>query len=293
MTFIGYDKGSKGYLFMHDNNTVYPGSQGTFYEKWFPKCKLDENRQERPSEPIQSNPNDEPDEPLFNPFIPDLNIPFTSPDDDQSHPPNGDRDNDSFKDDDSAQEHCPSLDHPSAGNTPVHSPSPTLSYDEPLILNQPLPAPGPDPFSYDPDNILEWQQLNPGPRTCRAPACPGFIPTPVVQGGWRRQTGHEDTHNDIPPEPVQQAPSENPPNTDVDMDNADALLSQLVQEGEVDLQNYLLSHSLDLSAMINDLDRQDHTPSEWTSRRHYQHLPPKERKEWDQACKDEIDGLKK
>ena len=34
-------------------------------------------------------------------------------------------------------------------------------------------------------------------------------------------------------------------------------------------------------------------PSHWTSRKHYQHLPPKEHKEWDQACNEEIEGLKK
>ena len=80
------------------------------------------------------------------------------------------------------------------------------------------------------------------------------------------------------------------------MDNVKALLSELVQEGGVDLQNYLLSHLLDPSAMIDDLDRQAmglNDPSQWTSKHHFKHLPPKECKEWDQACKDELDGLKK
>ncbi|KIK66896.1 hypothetical protein GYMLUDRAFT_156966, partial [Collybiopsis luxurians FD-317 M1] len=149
MTFIGYDKGSKEYLFMHNDNTIYPASQGTFYEKWFPRCKSDENRNERPSEPIWSNPGDEPDLPSFDLYILYSNILFTSPDDDQSHPPN---------------EHHTPMDHPSVGNTSTCTPSLSV----------------PDPFSYNPEDVLEWQHLNPGPRIFRAPSCPGFIPTPVT-----------------------------------------------------------------------------------------------------------------
>ena len=256
---------------MRNDNTIFPASQGTFYEKWFPKCKSNENSGDRPSEPIQSHPGDEPNQPSFDP--PDSNLPFTSPDDDQNCPPNGDNDNDS-NDDDSSQGHPPSSEHPLAGNTPAPAPNQNLlphdqydgdddpdAYDYPSNWGQ-LPAPNPNLFSYNLDDILEWRRLNPGPRICRAPTCPGFIPTPAIRGGWCCQTGHKDirTCNNLPPgnipAPVPpQMPPQNPPDSDVEMDDAEALLSELVQEGGVDLQNYLLAHSLNPSAMIDDLDR--------------------------------------
>ncbi len=56
MTFVGYDVGSKSYLFMDNNNTICSSPDATFDEQWFPKCKdsrpfehLEPDKQHKPS----------------------------------------------------------------------------------------------------------------------------------------------------------------------------------------------------------------------------------------------------
>ena len=57
MIFIGYDQGSKGFLFMQNNNTIYHGAQATFFETWFPRCKSTESGEgSKPDKPVQSDP---------------------------------------------------------------------------------------------------------------------------------------------------------------------------------------------------------------------------------------------
>ena len=57
MIFIGYNQGSKGFLFMRNNNTIYHGAQATFFETWFPHCKSTESGEgSKPNKPVQSNP---------------------------------------------------------------------------------------------------------------------------------------------------------------------------------------------------------------------------------------------
>ena len=97
------------------------------------------------------------------------------------------------------------------------------------------------------------------------------------------------------------------PGADPDSDmEQEALLTKLAQEGGVELQNYLLlqaiSDSLEESSFITDYDSNmtpaqlkagRSNPDNWISPTSYRHLPADERKKWDQACKDEINGLKK
>ncbi|KAJ3791659.1 hypothetical protein GGU11DRAFT_751313 [Lentinula aff. detonsa] len=88
MTFIGYDKGTKGYMFMRNNNSIYFATQATFFEQWFPQCK----DSTKPSEPVLSHPREKHDKRPTNGTDADLpfdldddspdNIPFTMPNED-------------------------------------------------------------------------------------------------------------------------------------------------------------------------------------------------------------------
>ena len=62
MIFIGYEVGSKSYLFMDALNTIRSSPDATFDEQWFPHCKesklfehLEPDRRPKPS----STPRDE------------------------------------------------------------------------------------------------------------------------------------------------------------------------------------------------------------------------------------------
>ena len=79
-------------------------------------------------------------------------------------------------------------------------------------------------------------------------------------------------------------------------------LKRLVQEGGVELQNYLFSQSIPLhedelvlfeTDIENFASQMSDDPSKWSSQKHYKHLDAKTRQAWDTACKEEIDGLKK
>ena len=91
-------------------------------------------------------------------------------------------------------------------------------------------------------------------------------------------------------------------------DDEEALLSKLVQEGGVGLQNFLLSqaisqqsdeiefsfiHDEDSNTPVAVLEAKRNNPSNWSSPASYCHLLADEKKKWDEACKEEIDGLKK
>ena len=62
MTFIGYDVGSKSYLFMDASNTIRSSPDAAFDEQWFPKCKdskpfmcLEPDKQSKPSSTPRDN----------------------------------------------------------------------------------------------------------------------------------------------------------------------------------------------------------------------------------------------
>lgn len=141
MIFIGYDTGSKGYIFMKNNNTLVKAPQATWHEKWFPtyKSESDENKSNKS---VQSKPENKPkrlsdgdvDSPhnSLDPFDPS-NIPFSTCDENdyQSDQPNN------FDDLPNDEGH-PTNQH---WRSPSYSPLPEDN-------NRPPTPPEPNPFSY-------------------------------------------------------------------------------------------------------------------------------------------------
>jgi hypothetical protein len=144
-----------------------------------------------------------------------------------------------------------------------------------------------------------------------------MVPTPVFRGGWQRQTGRADRLDrfdrarNIPDHDAPQAGPSNqrePSPEDVRMASPplddkmeEDLLSRLVQEGGVELQNYLLSQSvpyedseMEINLLADEIPDLYSPPEYWTSPKDYRaESAPEEIKKWDRACKEEIDGLKK
>ena len=91
--------------------------------------------------------------------------------------------------------------------------------------------------------------------------------------------------------PMPPAPRDN------DMDEEMDLLS-MIKEGGVKLQNFLLAQSIPYSVNSVDFDIHNYLsnfPDAWSIPNHYRNnkdVPDWEAKKWDEACKEEIKGLK-
>jgi len=175
MIFIGYNTGSKGYIFMHSNNALYYGAQACFIEDWFPRCRESDKSHKSSNKPSPIIPSDKPptqptDDPADNgssddndPFNPS-HISFTSPDkSDHSPDQPGNFDNDPDDADDIYTD-APTSWHTSREASPECPPS---THDNEIPHEQPPPVP-PKSIWYDPEAIAEWKSNNPV-RTQTAP----------------------------------------------------------------------------------------------------------------------------
>ncbi|EEB88829.1 hypothetical protein MPER_13153 [Moniliophthora perniciosa FA553] len=131
MTFIGYESGTKGYIFMRSDNTIFIGVKGFFLESMFPRKKS--------SEQLEIVPEHIPDFDLRDDFVPSRRLPLIPEDS-----------SDDNSDDDFPSDHDVNKEEP-----PLHYPSPGACAPSP---------PCPNPFSYRPEDVEEWQHINPGSR---------------------------------------------------------------------------------------------------------------------------------
>jgi hypothetical protein len=276
MVFLGYPDGVKGYLFMRlHNNSLFTGATALFDEGVYPKCPKMRNDQRRGFVPVGDTPIEDP--------IEDINIPTEAgiddlDDDDLSGPSlpkkrsDPDRDNDLTGNDDA------DLDPPDA----------------------PIPAPQ-----------QGGENVPPPPRRSGrhrdAPVRPGNVygekraPTDIIrdverQTYWKKTVEGSSRSRNRPtvrqPELVPGTSSQPTPDTHSDteapLDDEQAQLVKLAQEGGVRFMNFLLAKAV---------PPHDELPNpskirEWTLR-DVARMPEAQQKEWKDACREELEALRK
>jgi hypothetical protein len=272
MVYLGHTEGIKAYTFMRlSKNSVYTSTTALFDEAFFPKCdkprKGDTTRTHEPPNVPDMLDNDAED--TFTPG--DLDAPPTPP----THPKRGK----TPKASDGKPE--PALEKP-----PTPSGDEETSHYDPGVAPPP-PAPAPEPplrrsarlrkIPTNPDNVYgdsrPPSQIESDVRRTRT---------------WKRMTGQDPGSTSGPssePAPPGAFADDNVP--PVSEDEVDDIL-HLAREGGVKFLDYLLA-----KAVPPDSESPDTANiREWTFR-DILRMPSDSQKEWKQACREELDSLRR
>jgi hypothetical protein len=274
MVFLGYPDGVKGYLFMRlHNNSLFTGATALFDESVFPKClNMRNDMQRRGFVPVGDTPTEDPTEDNNNIPLEDRFDDLSDNDDDLTGPSLPKRRSDSDHDDDE------NLDPPDV----------------------PVPAPQQGGENVPPP-------LRRSGRHREAPVCPGNVygekrtPTEITrdverQSYWKKTVeGSSRSRNRPPvrqPELVPGTSSRPDPTTQSDteapLDDEQAQLVKLVQEGGVRFMHYLLAKA------VPPHDELPNTSNirDWGFR-DILRMPAAHQKEWKNACREELEALRK
>jgi hypothetical protein len=284
MVFLGYPDGVKGYLFMRlHNNSLFTGATALFDESLFPKCPLARtDLQRRGFIPVGNDPIEDPSNEV-NDNIPmeagDDNLDLSDSDIPSSSLPKRRLDLDQDVDQ-HGDNHAPGLNPPDA----------------------PIPAP---------QQGGENAPAQPPPRRSgrhrEAPVRPGNVygekrtPTEISrdverQTYWKKTVEGSSRSRNQPnvrlPELVPGSSSQPTPttqnDTDAPLDDEQAQLIKLSQEGGVKFMNFLLAKA------VPPHDELPNTSNirDWTFR-HILRMPAMQQKEWKDACREELEALRK
>jgi transposase InsO family protein len=282
MTYLSYEAGTKGYLFMRPSGSTFIGTQAIFDEMLFPQCgnapapSITDLGDFPPEEPEDHNHSDGTDGNEDDQSPPtDLHLPESSGEDDGY-----------MKEEPDAQT--------DAADEPPRSP-PVTSHD----------------FEPHRDDQCEWQQLpHRSGRTRNPPNCPGNtygeqrlpsdIERDIMRGRyWRRAMGQDSDSNWTWPrtQPWSDTGSGQAPVTDMHYSNnqeePDHLMTgmddvvyiiKIAREGGMDLMRWLLAKAITPSIA------KDQVPIQF---RDIACLQAQQQAEWKRACRDELEALKK
>ncbi|EEB91807.1 hypothetical protein MPER_09778 [Moniliophthora perniciosa FA553] len=271
MTFIGYESGTKGYIFMRSDNTIFIGVKGFFLESTFPRKKSSEQPATVP-EPIpdfdEPSIDHYPKSPSFPPVVPD-----SSDDDDSDHgyPPDHDVRNEDEE--------------------------PPLLIGEKMLKNGEELIQG---LEFVENRIGTNQKLVLGGVKPDRSHMPGFVRNPRAPSPEEvpAPPPAENTPNgrNQPVEPPMDVRPATPPIQDYDvdseneymenppMDDPDAMIEDLARGGGEPLLSFLMQQT--------DTEPELEKVREWNFR-DIKKLPKQEFDQWMDKCKEEISDLKK
>ena len=264
MVYLGQIEGMKAYTFMRiSNNTVYTSTTALFDETLYPKCDTSKTRGvTRLKQPANEQPSEAEED--------------TTPGDfDIPSPPIQKKDERPKSDDTSEAPEESSIKFPSV-EPPQRPPSP------------PVPAPAPRRSArlrkvpIRPDNIY-------GDRRH-----PTEIEKDVERSRtWKRMTEPQPSRSRAVSNSPTPMPGDFPdPSSEIPLPQSDDEVDELLchaREGGVEFQNYLLARAVPLS----DSDSPDTTNIRKWSFCDILNMPPEKQKEWKQACREELDSLRR
>ena len=272
MTFLGYPEGVKGFLFMRSpNNTLFTSATALFDESVFPKCPDMRNDLQRRG------------------FMPVGNNPAEDPSNEGGYIPT------EAGDDDDQNDHNPGSSIPKRRTDVNHD-----GDDDQIPPDAPKPAP-----QQGGENV----PVRRSGRHRETPARPGNVygekrtPTDILrdverQTYWRKTVeGSSRPRNQknpvgkpeisVPGPSSQPSPSATS-DTEAPLDDEHATLSKLAREGGVKLMNFLLAKAVPPHELLpNPANVRD-----WTFR-DIMRMPEAQRKEWKDACREELESLNK
>jgi hypothetical protein len=285
MTYLGVHAGTKGYMFMRPSGSVFIGTKALFDETLFPRCG------DKAAPPITDLGDFPPDEP-----------------EDHNHSDGTDGDDDNDLDRPSPDPPLPESSNDDDGYNPKELSAPKDAADEPPT------SPPVTQRDFEPrrEDQTEWQQLpRRSGRTRNPPNRPGNVygdnrlPSDVERDiardrYWNRTVGQDSTSYRRRPQAQREEPVAGPssaPQNDVPdsinreepdpaMQGTDDVgyIIKIAREGGANLMRWLLTKAVVPS------NAKEQVPTQF---RDIARLPAQQQAEWKQACREELEALRK
>ena len=270
MTYLGVSSGGHGNLFMRSTNRLFTATHAIFDENMFPRCKTpkEPNRSKRlPSRQDHDDhipPQDDDDD--VPPSHPNHDHPERRPDPEQDVAPPP-----------------PQVPQPPADPSPPSSRAGSEEPEAPKLRRSTRERKTPSRYTGDPSGLSkkpQEQKIEKPKRGTRTRA-------PEPSGSSQQEQEH--SGQDQVPGPSSERPqSETGDNSSATPSDDEVPLTQLCREGGVALISYLMALAVPSEGEV----RTSENVREWTYK-DIARLPKAEREEWMQACREELEALKR